>query len=115
MTIEPIDFNDLHLRAGNDDTLAREVLGDLIAIVERERPQLREACRTRAFDDAARTTHRLRGALLAVGAGWAARRAERLESVANEHRDEDIENAFGRFEGALDDAVAAIHRFLGRS
>lgn len=112
MTTEPIDFTDLNLRAGCDHLLAREVLGDLIGIVERERPILREACRARSFADAARMTHRLRGSLLAVGAGWAARRALRLEEVAKQSRESDIDNAYVRFEAALDDAIVAIQRFL---
>ena len=112
MTNEPIDFSDLSQRAGSDPSLAREVLGDLVTIVERERPLIREACRVRAFVDAASRTHRLRGSLLAVGAGWAARRALRLEQIANESRESDIDHAFTRFENALDDALVAVNRFL---
>lgn len=114
MTTEPIDFVDLNVRAGSDHVLAREILGDLVTIVERERPLLRDACRARAFDDAARRVHRLRGSLLAVGAGWAARRALRLEEVANKSCDVDIDHAYSRFENALDDAVRAIEQFLAK-
>lgn len=112
MTIEPIDFADLNARAGGDQTLAREILGDLLVIVERERPLLREACRSRSFADTARRVHRLRGSLLAVGAGWAARRALRVEEYANDQNGVDIDSSLTRFESALDEAVSAIQKFL---
>lgn len=112
MTTGPIDFADLNLRAGSDHLLAREVLRDLIEVVERDRPILREACRARSFADTARMTHRLRGSLLAVGAGWAARRALRLEEVALQSSESDIDHAYRRFESALDDALVAIQSFL---
>lgn len=113
MTMEPIDFTDLSIRAGNDQALAREVLTDLLAIVEAERPLLRDECAGRAFEAAARRTHRLRGSLLAVGAGWAARRALRLEEAAEQNA-VDIEHALVGFENALDDAVDAIRDHLGK-
>jgi len=78
----PIDFEALRERTGGDEDLIREVFADFLAHEERWLDELREAVFREAFGEAAKLAHRLRGALLALGASPAGQLAAGVEERA---------------------------------
>lgn len=77
-----LDLDDLRQRAGGDEDLVLELLGDFL---ERTAAMaaIAEAAAAGKFDETSKLAHRLKGSLLALGAKAAARSAAQVEHQAS--------------------------------
>lgn len=79
---DTLDLDDLRERAGGDEDLVLELLGDFLDRTA-EMTAIAESAAADEFDKTSRLAHRLKGSLLALGARAAARSAAQLEHQAS--------------------------------
>lgn len=79
---EVLDLAELRARAGHDEALVCELLEDFVGRAAGI-SELRGAAESHAFDEMGKMAHRLRGALLALGARSAGAVAEEVELQAS--------------------------------
>jgi HPt (histidine-containing phosphotransfer) domain-containing protein len=117
-----VDIPALRARAGDDEELVREVLADFLRDVGDLRGVVDGSVGDGRFADAGRAAHRIRGALLALGAGPAAGAASALEACAFTLASGTEPAAVERgqiaallavFGACLDAACAEMRRYLG--
>lgn len=117
-----VDLPALRARAGNDEELLREVLGDFLRDVGSLRGAVEVSIDDGRFGDAGRAAHRIRGALLALGADRAALAASALEDGAGalvavteptEAQRDQVSAQLVTFATCLADACAEMKRYLG--
>jgi HPt (histidine-containing phosphotransfer) domain-containing protein len=117
-----LDLPALRARASNDEELVREVLDDFLRDVGALRGAVDASVDDRHFADAGRAAHRIRGALLALGAGPAAAAASALEAGAcalgtvtdpSEAQRGEVSALLLTFRRRLDEACAAMRSYLG--
>jgi CheY-like chemotaxis protein len=114
-----LDLEALSERAGNDDELVRELLGDFLVLSEGSPLEVVAAIDTNEHGVAAGKAHRLRGALLAIGAVVAGRAMGEVEahasspSSATEPKRAELAHALRTALTAIDEARAEVGRFLG--
>jgi CheY-like chemotaxis protein len=118
-----LDRAALFARACDDAELVREVVGDFLATSSPMLEELTQALASGDLGQAAGRAHRLRGALLALGANRAARAAGALEAVAGAlapaaqgltpAQRAELTFAQRSFEARLDAAFEALRRLLG--
>lgn len=82
LSLAVLDYPTLLERAGDDEALAVEVLNDLKVCAPKDLAALAAAFDAKDAATAARTAHKLKGALLAVSANRAAARASEVERLA---------------------------------
>lgn len=82
LSLAVFDYPTLLERAGDDEALAVEVLNDLKSCAPKDLAALAAAFDAKDAAKAARTAHKLKGALLAVSANRAAARASEVERLA---------------------------------
>lgn len=102
-------------RAGDDDALAHELLGDFVRMAAESGHAMRAARERNDHRELARLAHRIRGPLLSLGAAISAEKARILEDAAHARDDARCANALGGLLAALDDLVADIDQVTATS
>jgi HPt (histidine-containing phosphotransfer) domain-containing protein len=104
-------FNHAELlaRTCGDHELACEILEDFKRVAGEERAFLRSES---SLDDLRRHAHRLRGALLAIGAQRGARAADAVEEAATDRRAEDARDALPALHNELDALLVVLEDVL---
>jgi CheY-like chemotaxis protein len=118
-----VDLSALSERANHEDEFIRELLGDFLALSESTPLEILAAVETGRHDVASAKAHRLRGALLAVGATPAAKAVGEIElhasALANAPVSEPQRAALSAVVGAslaiVEQARAEVRRFLAGS
>jgi len=116
---EPVDFAGLRARAGGDEALVREVIGDFLSLRATWMRELRDAVEEASLPDVSHAAHRVRGALFALGAGIAGARAAELEAIAGEadgatSTSSRLRATLESLEEAVESAAASMRAHLGR-
>lgn len=108
------DVEDLRRRAGKDEALVRELVGDFLGVIGPMRDAVTRARDAQDWEALSAAAHRVRGTLLAVGAPGPAARAGDVERFARE-RDERVRPSVDALCGAIEPSLAAMRAFLAPS
>ena len=123
-TAARLDLPALRARASNDEALVREVIEDFLRDADELLSAVVAGVGGGRFGEAARDAHRIRGALLARGAGPAAVAASALEAAAcslvavaepTGAQKNDVCGLLEAFRGCLEEARAEMRSYVGES
>jgi len=111
LSSEVLDYESLVDRAGGDEEFAFEILNDLRAGVPRDVAELEAALGAEDHSSAGRVAHRLKGALLAVGANPAAKAAHAVEEAAHDDP-RGLSTTMVKLAHALEETLREVDRIL---
>jgi CheY-like chemotaxis protein len=122
-SLSTLDLAALSARANHEDDFVRELLADFLGMEKKVRGEIVGAVEAGDHTVASTKAHKLRGALLAVGANRAARGAGEVETLAatlakaaptdpTEPRRAALSEALRGCLASVDEALAEVRRFL---
>lgn len=107
------DYNKLLETTGDDEDLARELIGIFLDQYESMLKNIAQAVQGKQAEELHRAAHKLKGSLQALGAGPSLDLVISLETIAINDDLSQAENVFTKLEAAFDSLVPAL-RNIGK-
>jgi two-component system sensor histidine kinase/response regulator len=107
----PVDFAEVATRVDNDLSLLQNVIDLFIADSPKYLDEIEDAAARNDFHGVARASHALKGAMLNVGAGPAARAAGCLEDHARSMSTEEIQDSVESLKSEMDVVLTALSAY----